>query len=97
MLNIIISITNRPISLLIYSYVGKHPTPRGGRDFENFQGGDYFLRIFWRGIDILPLKGGISLTNLDQKSKIFQIILFKGGISIGFGFKISKRGGIILV
>ena len=31
-------------------YVGKHPTPWGGRDFENFHGGgEFFGKIFGGG------------------------------------------------
>ena len=80
------------------SYVGKHPTPRGGEILKISKGGDYFLRIFWRGIDFLPLKGGISLTNLDQKSRIFlkfsKQFCFRGGYLQVLASKFLKGVGL---
>ena len=55
----------------LHAYVGKHLSSRGGRDFENFKGGEYFLEKFWRGIDFLPSKGGISFRLLYQNFKNF--------------------------
>ena len=53
------------------TYVGKHPTPRGGEISKISKGGNIFLKIFWRGIDFSSSKGGISLTTLHQNSRIF--------------------------
>ena len=55
---------------MIQSYMGKHQTS-GGRDFKNFEGGGIFFVKIFLGKDFFFLKGGISLTNLHQNSRIF--------------------------
>ena len=54
-----------------YSYVGKHPTPWGGRDFENFHGGENFLEKVLEGDRFFDLKGGDILYNSAPKFQNF--------------------------
>ena len=64
------------------TYVGKHPTPRGGGDFENFKGGEYFFETFLEGDRFFTLKGGDIPYNSSPK---FQ----------NFWENISSRGGYL--
>ena len=56
------------------AYVGKHPTPWGGRDFENFDGGENFLEKFLEGDRFFDLKGGDILYNSAPKFQNFPEI-----------------------
>ena len=53
-----------------------------GEILKIFMGGRIFWKNFWRGIDFLTSKGGISFTTLHQNSRIFlkfSKIFFLGG------------------
>ena len=63
--------------IVSFSYVGKHPTPRGGRDFENFQGGEYFFENFLEGDRFFILKGGDIPYNSSPKFQNFPEIFQK--------------------
>ena len=62
------------------------------------KGGRIFWKNFWRGIDFMASKGGISLTTLHQNSRIFlkfsKNIFSRGGYLQIIGSKIFSRGGI---
>ena len=59
------------------AYVGKHPTPWGGRDFENFHGGENFLEKFLEGDRFYCLKGGDIPYNSSPKFQNFPEIFQK--------------------
>ena len=58
-------------------YVGKHPTPRGGREFENFKGGEYFFENFLEGDRFFILQGGDIPYNSSPKFQNFPEIFLK--------------------
>ena len=56
---------------------GQAPDSQGEERFRKFQrGGNIFLKIFWRGIDFLPSKGGYPLQLFTKIPEFLQKYFF---------------------